>query len=128
MKIDRKGVINDLNPSGLGLGLVKGDLFDNSIELHTGKIKDDEIYILYTDGITEAMNSDREEYGQEKLEEIIRESVKFSAKVITENIISDVKAFTGNNPAHDDLTLIVVKICKNKKTNKKTNKKIKSGD
>lgn len=119
LKINSKGVIKDLNPSGLGLGLVKGDLFDNNIELYTGKIKEDEIYILYTDGITEAMNSDREEYGQEKLEEIIRDSVKLSAKVITENIISDVKAFTGNNPAHDDMTLIVVKVCKKNVSNKK---------
>jgi serine phosphatase RsbU (regulator of sigma subunit)/CHASE2 domain-containing sensor protein len=64
--------------------------------------------VYYTDGIVEAMNKNKDMYGFERLNEVVKASTAENAEELMNDIISDVSKFTGDAPQHDDLTIIVV--------------------
>lgn len=68
-----------------------------------------DILALYTDGVSEAMNSQREEYGEDRLGEIIRRNAHASAEAILEAVKQDVTRFVDGAPQHDDITLVLLK-------------------
>jgi len=72
-------------------------------------IKDD-VLILYTDGVSEAMNLEFEEYSEERLEKMARSLVDKSADEILNGIKEDVQIFTQGNLQSDDITMIVIKV------------------
>lgn len=65
--------------------------------------------VLYTDGITEACNEDREPYGTERVLETLRENARMSGKDLAEKVIREAEAFT-KKPAADDMAIIIVKL------------------
>jgi sigma-B regulation protein RsbU (phosphoserine phosphatase) len=65
--------------------------------------------ILYTDGIPEAYNIDKKQYGLERLCEVISQNWQGSAPEIKQAIIDDVKNFIGQQKVFDDITLVVIK-------------------
>jgi len=68
-----------------------------------------DIAVLYTDGITEAMNLQHEEFGMERLQNVIRTYKRESAREIANKILEEVNRFVGNAPQHDDETLLILK-------------------
>jgi serine phosphatase RsbU (regulator of sigma subunit)/tetratricopeptide (TPR) repeat protein len=74
------------------------------IELNPG-----DVVVLYTDGITEAWNLDRQEYGLERLIEVVQQNCHKSAQEIQQAVISDVKEYIGQQKVYDDITLLVLK-------------------
>ncbi len=72
-------------------------------------IKDD-VLILYTDGVSEAMNLGFEEYSEERLERMAKSLVNKSANEILNGIKEDVQIFTQGNLQSDDITMIVIKV------------------
>lgn len=69
----------------------------------------DDIIVCYTDGLTEAMNSKREEFGVERVMQIVRENYARSAQSILEAIIDGLYDFLGGTPREDDMTIMVLK-------------------
>jgi predicted ATPase/serine phosphatase RsbU (regulator of sigma subunit)/tRNA A-37 threonylcarbamoyl transferase component Bud32 len=65
--------------------------------------------VLYTDGITEAENPEKELYGLERLCEVVRRNYNLSATEMKENIIADVRRYIGTQEVFDDITLLVLK-------------------
>ncbi|MEM1368370.1 MAG: SpoIIE family protein phosphatase [Cyanobacteria bacterium P01_H01_bin.15] len=65
--------------------------------------------VLYTDGITEACNENHEQYGIERLCEIISQNWHDSAETIKSAIVTDLRRFIGNQKVFDDITLLVLK-------------------
>jgi sigma-B regulation protein RsbU (phosphoserine phosphatase) len=67
--------------------------------------------ILYSDGVNEAMNEHREEFGDERLLNIVRDQITnaTTAEEARVMIVKAVDDFRGTAPAHDDMTLVVVK-------------------
>jgi serine phosphatase RsbU (regulator of sigma subunit) len=65
--------------------------------------------VLYTDGITEAMNSAREQYGIERLCQVITENWQHPADQIQNAVINSVRRHIGTGKAFDDITLVVLK-------------------
>ena len=84
--------------SGMPLGITE-DLF-SECEI---KFSSQSSVILYTDGVTEAMNSSFEEFGQERLKEHFK---KPDASINT--IVEEIKTFTGDNSLSDDLTMVII--------------------
>jgi serine phosphatase RsbU (regulator of sigma subunit) len=77
----------------------------SEIKLNTG-----DRLLLYTDGITEAHNTNGELYGKERLKEVLgRQKGRFT-KDNMENIIADVDKFVGDEPQFDDMTMVMVEI------------------
>jgi len=69
----------------------------------------DDIIVCFTDGITEALNSNKEDFSKEKIIDITNQYKNETAKVIAEKIIESLKEFTNGVPFSDDITLIVLK-------------------
>lgn len=94
-----------LNAGGMPIGIMAGMEFpEESVDFVEG-----DILVLYTDGIIEAMNLKNEMFGAENLERIIRDHGTEPARVIIDHIGSEIAAFVGEAPQHDDMTVVVVK-------------------
>ena len=65
--------------------------------------------VLYSDGITEAENAAGDEFGNERLEEILRASMNATPTEIRDRIKAGVEAFVGDAPQKDDETLVIVR-------------------
>ncbi len=97
--------IQMLESAGMPLGM-----FD-SAEYHAKSVdlKKDDVLILYTDGVTEAMNRSLIEYGEERFEKCLRKHIHLPVQELKANVVADVQRFTAGEPQSDDLTLLVVK-------------------
>jgi sigma-B regulation protein RsbU (phosphoserine phosphatase) len=98
-----------LQPVGVGVGMANEKNFDkvfqeDEIILHQG-----DVLILYTDGITEAQNEEKEFYDEKRLQQLIITEKMKSAKELRDLIIEDVRTFAGSSQQSDDMTLVVIK-------------------
>jgi serine phosphatase RsbU (regulator of sigma subunit) len=84
---------------------------DEDSEYNQGKthLKKGDIILLNTDGIIEARNPQKEEYGKIRLQKKLIEFAHLSVEEIVKKIIYDVDSFAENAPQHDDMTLVVLK-------------------
>jgi serine phosphatase RsbU (regulator of sigma subunit)/tetratricopeptide (TPR) repeat protein len=100
-----------LNPRGfpIGISLPDSDLFRKSIESDTIALTEDDILIIYTDGITEAMNQKRQLFGEERFLEGIRKNGNLAAETFVENLQQDILSFTEGMAQNDDITLVSIK-------------------
>ena len=90
---------------GVPLGLEEGPYSAREVSLNEG-----DVFIFYTDGVTEAMNARREQYGRERLVAAAEKNKGLSAKAILLSVEKDMRKFERKTDQHDDITLIVVKI------------------
>jgi sigma-B regulation protein RsbU (phosphoserine phosphatase) len=65
---------------------------------------------MFTDGVTEAMDTDGQLFGRERLQTALRTSHLSRAQSLCAEIWHAVKTFSGDQPAHDDVTLVAVKL------------------
>jgi sigma-B regulation protein RsbU (phosphoserine phosphatase) len=65
--------------------------------------------VLYTDGVTETLNSEGDEFGVERMMQSVRASANDGAQAIVKRIIEDVREFTGSVPQNDDITVIAIR-------------------
>jgi serine phosphatase RsbU (regulator of sigma subunit) len=99
-----------LNSTGLALGMDPGPAFERSIQEASFDCRFGDVFVFYTDGISEAMNKAREEFGDERLAASIAKHGYGSADQILSGTFADVAAWVGKEKAHDDRTLVAVKI------------------
>ncbi len=90
-------------------GIVLGIDDSFSFEEQYGSLKPGDLIVLYSDGVTEAVNGATIMYGQERLRMIIRENAESSAEEILEKILDDMHEFTGDTDQFDDITILVLK-------------------
>jgi sigma-B regulation protein RsbU (phosphoserine phosphatase) len=95
---------------GLALGLEKGALFNKMMQETIIPIKPKDIIVFYTDGMTEAMNSKMEEYGEERVCESIKKYSGQNADLILRNLIADIEKYCRGADQHDDMSAVVVKV------------------
>ena len=74
------------------------------------RLNSGDVVVMYTDGVTEAVNNDNEMFSDERLEELVRQSTDLSAEQIKQRILNEVLSFTRGLPQGDDITLIVLKM------------------
>lgn len=104
------GKLNLLKNKGMGLGLESEKLFDDYLDETELSITNDSVFVFYSDGLTEAMNKNREEFGTEKILDIISSNRQLSCSLIQKEIINSVTDFRGNAEQNDDITLVITKI------------------
>jgi sigma-B regulation protein RsbU (phosphoserine phosphatase) len=98
--------ISPLTTGGMVIGLFEESSYEQeSVQLGSG-----DLLVAYTDGITEALNSDGEEFGEPRLRAIIAEKSTLSADQISGIIIESVDDWCAGMPPHDDLTLVIMKV------------------
>ena len=98
--------VRKLNPPGMALGIDSGDVFERVTRDFTLQMAPDDCLILYTDGITEALDAGGEEYGIKQMTETIEASAHEGAAAIRKRLTDDLLAFIGNHAQNDDLSLI----------------------
>jgi serine phosphatase RsbU (regulator of sigma subunit) len=100
-------------PSGMVLGLrLPGAAvrFEDVLEEHTRLLEPGDAIVLYTDGITEAMNEAGDLFGDEGLAAVVVAQHDLDAAGIRERVVREVRAFVGAAEPHDDMTMIVLKL------------------
>lgn len=99
-----------LKPRGMGLGLNSGRIFDQSIQVDSIDLNPGDLLLIYSDGITEAMNFKKEEFGEERLEAIAGNLDGYKAQQARDAVMTEVSRFLGNIPPQDDQTLVVLRV------------------
>ena len=107
--INLNGEARYLRPSGLGLGLDRGKLFDKALQEERISLQPGDVFVLYTDGIIESRNHEGEEYGYERLLEALQSYRYEDASGIHSALLDDLHSFLGQESYDDDMTLVVVK-------------------
>ncbi len=74
------------------------------VKLHSG-----DMVILYTDGVTEMRNEQQEEYGLQRVNRLVVENSHLSAEEFVRLMVDDLEKFRGQEPPHDDTTILVLK-------------------
>ena len=100
-----------MNPKGFPIGLNIGDnkLFKKNIKNEKLSLSKEDMLLIYTDGITESMNPEREVYGEDRLFQLIKQHNTDSPQEFADRLLDDVRLFTQGNPQNDDITFIVIK-------------------
>ncbi|MCX8094100.1 MAG: SpoIIE family protein phosphatase [Candidatus Goldbacteria bacterium] len=100
-----------IKPKGfpLGISLPDDDLFKKVMVEEELKLQKDDMIVVYTDGITEAMNGKRELFGEKRFVECIKKYGKLTAKEFIDNLDMEIKAFTQGYPQNDDITIVAIK-------------------
>lgn len=97
--------IEYIHVPGVAMGVFSTAVYEQGeLQLERG-----DILVLYTDGITEAINSDDDEFGEAQLEAIVMQHAAASAEDIARRIVDAVKDHCGAQAAFDDETLVVLK-------------------
>jgi sigma-B regulation protein RsbU (phosphoserine phosphatase) len=101
--------VTPIKSPGMVLGIDSGNVFDRLTADFAVPLERDDCLVLYTDGVTEALNTEGDEFGLERTIEAIRASATDGAQAIVKRVIDDVRNFTGSNPQNDDITLIAIR-------------------
>ncbi|MDP3147750.1 MAG: SpoIIE family protein phosphatase [Ignavibacteria bacterium] len=103
------GKCEKIKPVGIGLGLNKGEVFDASLEETEIALESGSLLAVYSDGISEAMNSKQQEFGEENIVTILKKNADSSLDTIQTKILDGVTDFCNGEEQHDDITLVLVK-------------------
>ncbi len=98
-----------LHGNGLALGMVPTDLFEESIEDHSVRFETNDVLVLFTDGVTEAENEDKEEFGIDRLSKTLSSSVMLKANVFNRKLLSALDEYSSDSFERDDVTFVTVK-------------------
>ena len=93
----------------LGHGMALGILPEALMKSHSIALRPGETIILYTDGVTEALNEDYDEFGLERLQVAARAAARQPAPAIVRHITDSIRDHTGQTAQFDDMTLIILK-------------------
>jgi sigma-B regulation protein RsbU (phosphoserine phosphatase) len=91
-------------------GPIIGTFLDGPYEQETIQLQSGDTLVVYTDGVTEALNPADVEFGEEKLRSIVVESLQLPARELAARVIAKVLEWQGRASQHDDITLIIVKV------------------
>ena len=102
------GVIELLPVGGLLLGMMPHMSYDTEKIM----LKPGDVILLFTDGINEAMNAEEEDFGDLRIQNILKHHILSSSKTIVDTITKEVRKFAGKSPQSDDITLVCIKMNK----------------
>jgi sigma-B regulation protein RsbU (phosphoserine phosphatase) len=98
------GAFDQLAPTAMLLGVER----DAPVEAGRVCVGHSDRLLLYTDGLSEAMNRKEEEYGEERVRESFARAQALPLPAAVERLVADVQGFCAGAPPHDDMTLLLV--------------------
>ena len=101
--------VEAVKPRGMVLGIDSGSVFDRITVDLALPLERDDCLVLYTDGVTEALDANGYEFGVERMTQSVRESAPGGASAILNRVIEDLRNFVGAQPQNDDITLIAIR-------------------
>ena len=103
------GEIENIETFDLGLFVGMEEDISAFTNTHQFQLNKDDVMLLYTDGITEAINVKEEEFGMDGLQKLLKKYYRLPAKDISENIKADLIEYIGDAEIYDDITLVIFK-------------------
>jgi serine phosphatase RsbU (regulator of sigma subunit) len=99
------GEVRELTARGIVLGIFEEvELEEQEIDVAPG-----DLLLFYTDGVTEATNAEGQLFGEDRLRAVLAEHTTSTAEQVIQAVTGAVKAFVGDTPQSDDMTLFVLK-------------------
>jgi len=102
--LNSNGDLTSLSSAGPPVGMIP----DLEYPLSRAQLDPDGRLVFYSDGLTEAMNENEDMYGDDRLNDLLRNCPGCDVETLQKHILDDVAAFTGGAEQTDDLTLLVV--------------------
>jgi phosphoserine phosphatase RsbU/P len=101
-----------LTPDGMvvGLKLDNGEMFGRHLQEETIALQPGDLYLFFTDGISEAMNVHDDFFGESRLGELVQAHAHLPSTELRERVLREIAAFVGDAPQHDDMTMILLKV------------------
>jgi len=101
--------VETIKSRGMALGMVDDRIFTRSIEATTRPFRLGDVLLLFTDGIVEAANAKGEEFGGERLREVLLSAQRSNPEMINRQIRERVGQWSGSHDPDDDITLLCLK-------------------
>jgi sigma-B regulation protein RsbU (phosphoserine phosphatase) len=101
-----------LAPDGMvvGLKLDNGEMFERLLREETIPLRPGDLYLFFTDGISEAMNARDDCFGESRLGQLVEAHAHLPSDELRERVLREIAAFVGDAPQHDDMTMILLKV------------------
>ena len=90
-------------------GIVLGMMADMTFETATIQLQSEDRIVMFTDGVTEAVDQKDEEFGEGRVQSLMEKTKNDSAQTVLDSIIAEVKTFSHGMSQADDITMVVVK-------------------
>jgi sigma-B regulation protein RsbU (phosphoserine phosphatase) len=105
-RIKTDGSIQTLDVGGLLLGMMPNIVYESeTLELSVG-----DSIVLFTDGVTEAKNPEDDEYGEDRLIQLLQNPIKYDTQTLIENIVESINDFARGAPQSDDVTIVGLEV------------------
>jgi sigma-B regulation protein RsbU (phosphoserine phosphatase) len=101
--------VTRVNPPGMAVGIDNGGAFNRVSRDFCFEMESGDCVVLFTDGVTEALDPEGEEFGVPRVTRVLLENAQLCASALLERITTELKSFVGAAPQHDDITLIVIR-------------------
>lgn len=99
----------NLTAKGSPLGIMSSEKH-GPFGMESMKVSKGDTLVLYTDGVIESFDSNKEEYGTDRMLAFINDNLSKSAEEIVYSVFNDVNKFAGSEPQFDDFTMVIAKI------------------
>jgi phosphoserine phosphatase RsbU/P len=101
-----------IDSPGVAIGMAAPEVFESALKEVTVDLKQGDVVMAYTDGVTEAMNPQGEEWGIDRFMDAIRVAADEGANSVLNNVRQRLERFVGNQPQYDDMTLLALRVLK----------------
>ena len=105
----KEGKVIDVEATGIALGVAAPPVFDARTQEVTYTLPPDGRFLVYTDGVTEAMSKDHEQYGEERLRGIVQSAGQESSERLLRRLLEDIDLHRKDAPPWDDITIVGVR-------------------
>ncbi len=107
-----KGVTTVLTPAGLGLGMDRGERFEEILEEAEVRLESGDVFLFFTDGLSEAMNAREELFGERRLRDVLEHVIDTESDEVElkDRILDEIRQFVGDAAQHDDMTMVILKV------------------
>src|SRR6266480_573427 len=106
---EKSQTVAPLKTPGMVVGIDSGDVFDRLTTNVAVPLERNDCILLYTDGITEALDNEGNDFGLERTIASVQSSAKEGAQAMVTRLIDDLRNFVGSTPQNDDITLIAIR-------------------
>jgi sigma-B regulation protein RsbU (phosphoserine phosphatase) len=103
--IAHSGETHRLTSGGLAVGILEEFVYEDDIVI----LQPGDMVVIFSDGVTDMINDQDEAFGEHRLDKLLDTSRNLSAKELVDLILAEVKNHAGNEPAFDDVTVMVIK-------------------
>lgn len=108
IKLGLNGDCQTLTPSGIGLGLDSGEVFEKYLEEVSLDLQADETLLFYTDGLAEARNIRQDEFGENRILQTCLSQKEKNVVKLREKILQSLEDFMEGAQPHDDITMVMI--------------------